>query len=177
MYLIINNNFIDIEPLKYICLVWILSSSMMFPRSLCVCVTCFSMYSFYYQWPPNFCLSPLLTPVIQLLIYFEYVYVFVDIWFTYFCIQLGFELLPYRYRHHVVQSPTLKRSPLVFATETLKIAPNCWVPMDLYVVLGINLYGLQMSGTLYSSLELLQTCFPVYWMNVCLPLESAPLLS
>lgn len=122
------------------------------------------MYSFYYQ----IFVYPLCWHLFSNFRYILNMYMFfVDIWFTYFCIQLGFELLPYRYRHHVVQSPTLKRSPLVFATETLKIAPNCWVPMDLYAVLGINLYGLQMSGPLYPSLELLQTCFPVYWMYAC----------
>lgn len=124
MYLIINNSFIDIEPLKYICLVWILSSSMMFPRSLRVC----NMFQYVFLLLPvttKFLFIPSVDTCYPISIYFEYVYVFVDIWFTYFCIQLGFELLPYRYRHHVVQSPTLKRSPLVFATETLKIAPNC----------------------------------------------------
>lgn len=72
MYLIINNSFIDIEPLKYICLVWILSSSMMFPRSLRVC----NMFQYVFLLLSNFCLSPLLTPIFQLSIYFEYVYVF-----------------------------------------------------------------------------------------------------
>lgn len=37
MYLIINNSFIDIQPLKHICLVWILSSSMRSPSSFRVC--------------------------------------------------------------------------------------------------------------------------------------------